>query len=86
MANRPSDFVTEYRQQATAAIKSLQSLQALHREAAIMQYPDDLGDDAFQGENASVDVAKMQAAMTSTEGLLTLLTPEFLRAFYTIRL
>lgn len=82
---RQSDFVTEYRQTATAAIKALQSLQALHREAAIMEYPSDLGEGAFQGENAVIDATKMQAAMAGAEGLLSLLTPEFLRAFYAIR-
>ncbi len=83
---RESDFVSEYRQQATAAIKALQNLQALHREAAIMAYPDDLSEAAFAGENSVITAEKLTVAMTATNGLLTLLTPEFLRAFYTIRL
>lgn len=83
---RESDFVTEYRQQATLAIKALQQLQALHREALIMGYPAELGEAAFGGENAAIGVEKLEAAMAVTNGLLTLLTPEFLRAFYTIRL
>lgn len=82
---RQSDFVIEYRQTATQAIKALQALQALHREADIMNYPDELGEDAFQGENTVIDVVKLQTAMTGTEGLLSLLTPVFLRAFYAIR-
>ena len=82
---RETDFVSEYRQTATDAIKALQHLQILHREAVIMDYPNALTDAAFAGENSVIDAVKLQAVMNAANGLFTLLTAEVLRSFYTVR-
>ena len=85
MANRQSDFVTEYRQEITAALKIIGRLKILYDEAKAAKYPDNFTDKAFEGENGDIDVTKLSDAMRAAGDILAGIDDEELEALYAVR-
>lgn len=86
MTNRQSDFVTQYRQAVTAALKAIADLRALSQEAEAMDYPDNLDAElAFAGANGDIDTAKIVAAMTAVDGILAAINKQVSAAIFAIR-
>ena len=86
MNNRQSDFVSEYRAKVTEALKNIASLQALHNEAALMNWPASLVEEtAIQGANADIDLSALTAAMSAASSILADISVEELAALYSVR-
>ena len=86
MNNRQSDFVSEYRAKITEALKIIASLQALHNEAALMNWPVSLVEEtAIQGANADIDLSALTAAMSAASSILADISVEELAALYSVR-
>lgn len=85
MANRQSDFVTEYRQEITAALKTIGRLKILYDEAKAAKYPASFTDKAFEGENGDIDAVKLTAAMNAAGTILAGIDDSEMEALYAIR-
>lgn len=86
MTNRQSDFITQYRQVVTQAIKAIADLRSLTQEAEAMNYPSQLNPDlAFAGANGDIDADKMASAMLAVDGILSAITLPVSAAIYSIR-
>lgn len=86
MTNRQSDFVTQYRQAVTQALKAIADLRSLTQEAEAMDYPSQLNPElAFAGANSDIDTDKMASAMLAVDGILSAITRPMSAAIYSIR-
>lgn len=87
MANRQSDFVSQYRRKITDALIVIGELQALHAEATLMQYPEQMdAEKAIEGENADIDIKKLTEAMGAASSILADISREEFTSLYRIRL
>lgn len=83
--NRQSDFVTEYRQEITAALKIIGRLKIMYDEAKAAKYPASFTDKAFEGENGDIDVVKLSTAMNAAGVILAGIDDAELEALYAVR-
>lgn len=87
MINRQSDFITEYRAATSAALKSINDLLALGKEASLNNWPADLNPElAFVGMNQDINVEKLTAAMVAASQILSNIDDVEFAALYKIRI
>jgi len=70
---RETNYVTEVRIAVRQLWKALNDMNALRREWTALDYLNTLSENAFQGENAGLDVEDIAAVLTTADALWALL-------------
>ena len=70
---RETNYVTEVRIAVRQLWKALNDMNALKREWTALDYLNTLSENAFQGENAGLDVEDIAAVLTTADALWALL-------------
>ena len=85
MPENEINFISNFRQEIANAIRLLNNLHAIVREAEAMGYPNALSDDAFTGTHTGLTKSDVAAAYAVVSVVLQTLGPEARAMIYKVK-